>query len=77
MEEVRDLLLEQSSGQCEIRPLFREPGLEGDEGLMSFSPLLPTSPFHAGQVEEGNLTPSYSTGLRNNPQQQHSPAVTG
>lgn len=27
-EEVRDLLLEQSSGQCETRPLFREPGLQ-------------------------------------------------
>lgn len=26
-EEVRDLLFEQSSGQCETRPLFREPGL--------------------------------------------------
>lgn len=27
MEEVRDLLFEQSSGHCEARPLFREPGL--------------------------------------------------
>lgn len=54
MEEVRDLLLEQSSGQSEMRPLFREPGLEGDEGLVSSSPFLPISPFHAEQVEERN-----------------------
>lgn len=54
MEEVRDLLLEQSSGHCETRLLFREPGLEGNEALMSSSSLLPTSPFHAGQVEESN-----------------------
>lgn len=36
-EEVRDLLLEPSSGQCETRPLFREPGLEG-AGKTSGSP---------------------------------------
>ena len=42
MEEVRDLLFEQSSRQCETRPLFREPGLNGvKEDFMSSPPLSP------------------------------------
>lgn len=42
MEEVRDLLFEQSSGQCETRPLFREPGLqEVKDDFRSSSPFYP------------------------------------
>lgn len=39
-EEVRDLLLEPSSGQCETRPLFREPGLGGVREDVRISPKL-------------------------------------
>lgn len=38
MEEVRDLLFEQSSGHCEARPLFREPGLQNIKEDFSISP---------------------------------------
>lgn len=74
MEEVRDLLFEQSSGQCETRLLFREPGLEEvTEDFMRSPPLLPTAPLKAGRVEESNPALSHSTGLGKRPRQQQSP----
>lgn len=65
MEEVRDLLLEQSSGQCEMRPLFREPGLERDEGLMTTIPAHQSFPCRAGEGRQSCLetTLSSSTAL--------------
>lgn len=41
MEEVRDLLFEQSSGHCEARPLFREPGLQNNKDFSISPPAYP------------------------------------
>lgn len=36
-EEVRDLLFEWSSELCELRPLFREPGLTKEKKIVNVS----------------------------------------